>query len=162
TSQGAQMAKFVGYFTLLACLYAATVEAQEPQPVPEMKSLESALAGRWSITEKFEPDEWTPNGGTGYGEEGGRRGPGRCTVMEEIHDHTPFEEGYGVGSRWTPDGKKLMYMGIDRTLMEATVTPHGGSVEIGAAQPFAKTNTLTLRFGGTYDIAPNGRVLVNS
>ena len=101
------MAKFVGYFILVTSLYVATVAAQVPQPVPEMQSLESALAGRWSITEKFEPDEWTPNGGTGYGEEVWRRGPGGFTFMEEIHDHTPFEEGYGVGFSWRDTTKGL-------------------------------------------------------
>lgn len=70
------MSNFIGCFILLTSLCAATVGAQEPRPAPEMQSLAKALEGRWSITEKFEPDEWTPNGGTGYGEEVWRRGPG--------------------------------------------------------------------------------------
>jgi len=85
----------------------AVPSGSAPQPAPEMQGLESALAGRWSITEKFEPDEWTPNGGTGYGEEVWRRGPGGFTFMEEIHDHTAFEEGYGLGLSWWDKTKGL-------------------------------------------------------
>ena len=59
------------------------------QPSAEMQSLAKAFEGRWSITEKYEPDTWTPNGGTGYGEEVWRRGPGGFTFMEEVHDQGP-------------------------------------------------------------------------
>ena len=90
---------------------AASASAQLPsslsQPAPEMQSLAKAFEGRWAITEKYEPDEWTPNGGVGYGEEVWRRGPGGFTFMEEIHDHTPFEEGYGVGFSWWDSTKGL-------------------------------------------------------
>jgi hypothetical protein len=52
---------------------AASASAQLPsslsQPAPEMQSLAKAFEGKWTITEKYEPDEWTPNGGVGYGEE---------------------------------------------------------------------------------------------
>ncbi len=54
-----------------------------------MQSLAKAFEGKWRIEEKYEPDEWTPNGGTGYGEEVWRRGPGGFTFMEEVHDHGP-------------------------------------------------------------------------
>jgi hypothetical protein len=37
------MTKFIGCFILLTSMCAATVTSQEPQPVPEMQSLESAL-----------------------------------------------------------------------------------------------------------------------
>jgi Tol biopolymer transport system component len=63
---------------------------------------------------------------------------------------------------WRRDGKALMYMGVDRTLMEAPITFRGDAVEIGTIRPYAKTNSVTLRFGGAYDLAPDGRVLVNS
>jgi hypothetical protein len=34
--------------------------------------------------------------------------------------------------------------------------------QIGIVRPYLKTNAITLRFGGAYDLAPDGRVLVNS
>lgn len=72
-----------------------------------MQSLQKALEGRWSVSEKYEADEWTPNGGTGYGEEVWRRGPGGFTFMEEIHDHTPGGEEFGVGFSWWDKSKGL-------------------------------------------------------
>lgn len=68
----------------------------------------------------------------------------------------------GSQPRWGRDGKTLYYMGIDRTVMEASVTFHGNAVEVGKVQPYLRTNAVTLRFGGAYDLAPDGRVLVNS
>ena len=68
----------------------------------------------------------------------------------------------GSQPRWRHDGKALMYLGIDRTLMEAPVNFHGDLVEIGAVHPYVKTNAIGLRWGGVYDIARDGRVLVNS
>ena len=68
----------------------------------------------------------------------------------------------GNQPRWGRDGKALYYMGIDRTVMEASVTLRGDAVDIGTVRPYLKTNAITLRFGGAYDLAPDGRVLVNS
>jgi uncharacterized protein (TIGR02246 family) len=34
--------------------------ANSPKPVPEMQSLAKALEGKWRISEKYEPNEWTP------------------------------------------------------------------------------------------------------
>jgi serine/threonine protein kinase len=68
----------------------------------------------------------------------------------------------GNQPRWRSDGKALFYMGIDRTLMEAPITVQGDSLDIGAVQPYVKTKSITLRFGGAYDVARDGRVLVNS
>jgi serine/threonine protein kinase/Tol biopolymer transport system component len=68
----------------------------------------------------------------------------------------------GNQPRWRRDGKALYYIGIDRTVMEASLTLHGDAVDIGDVRPYLKTNAITLRFGGAYDVAPDGRVLVNS
>ena len=68
----------------------------------------------------------------------------------------------GNQPRWRHDGKALLYMGIDRTLMEASITLRSDGVDAGTVQPYVKTNAITLRFGGAYDLAPDGRVLVNS
>jgi len=68
----------------------------------------------------------------------------------------------GNQPRWRSDGKAVFYMGVDRTLMEAPITFHGDAVDIGSAQPYVKTKAITLRFGGAYELARDGRVLVNS
>ena len=94
------MSKFVGCFILLTSLYATTVRAQGPQAAPEMLSLAKAFEGRWTISEKYEPDEWTPNGGVGDGEEVWRRGPGGFTFMEEVHDKGPAGESFGLALSW--------------------------------------------------------------
>ena len=74
--------------------------ANLPQPAPGMQSLAQAFEGKWRIEEKYEPDEWTPNGGIGYGEEVWRRGPGGFTFMEEVHDHGPTGDSYGLALWW--------------------------------------------------------------
>ncbi len=68
----------------------------------------------------------------------------------------------GHQPRWSSDGKALFYMGIDRTLMKVPITLHGDTIDIGAAQSYLNTKAITLRFGGAYDLARDGRVLVNS
>jgi hypothetical protein len=41
--------------------------AKAGQPAPEMQKLFNAFLGTWSITERIEPSETMPNGGTGGG-----------------------------------------------------------------------------------------------
>ncbi len=82
----------------------------EPQPGPQLQSLADAFEGRWRITEQYEPDDWTPHGGTGYGEEVWRRGPGGYTLMEEVHDG-PTGDSYGLALIWW-DKTKNAFHGI--------------------------------------------------
>jgi hypothetical protein len=103
--------------------------ANSPQPAPEMQSLEKALGGRWSISEKFEPDEWTPNGGLGYGEEVWRSGPGGFTLMEEYHSQTPGGETFGLALTWWDSAK-----GFKGTWCVHT-NPKGCDINPGAPGP---------------------------
>jgi|SRR5579859_733871 len=82
-----------------------SVSPREPQPASQLQSLESAFEGRWSIREQFEPDEWTPKGGTGSGEEVWRRGPGGFTFMEEVHMTGPDGDSYGLAISWWDKSK---------------------------------------------------------
>jgi len=66
----------------------------------EMRSLIKAIAGKWSITEKFEPNEASPNGGVGDGEEVWRSGPGGFTLMEEERNRAPFGEVFLFALMW--------------------------------------------------------------
>jgi len=69
-------------------------------PVPELQSLEKALAGNWSTTYEFAPGGISPNGGTGTGEENWRTGPGGYVLMEEEHVRAPSEEMFLIALHW--------------------------------------------------------------
>ena len=71
-----------------------------PQPAHEIQKLAKALTGRWSIREKFEPDERMPDGGVGQGTEVWRPGPGGYTLIEEFHSQDPDREVFGLSLTW--------------------------------------------------------------
>jgi hypothetical protein len=74
--------------------------AKAGQPSPEMQKLFNAFLGTWSITERIEPSETMPNGGTGVGEEVYRTGPGGVSIIEEIHLKEQGREVSGLGVGW--------------------------------------------------------------
>ena len=75
-------------------------QSSTPQPPPEMQKLVNALSGTWSIHEKYEPDEWTPNGGAGQGTEVWHPGPGGFTLIEEYHSKGSAGETFGLSLTW--------------------------------------------------------------
>src|SRR6476646_6327760 len=85
-------------------------ETGAPRPSPEIQSLTKALAGNWSIAEKYEPDEWTPKGGVGRGQEVWRPGPGGLTLIEEYHSKNPVGESFGLAVTWWDVNKGLQLM----------------------------------------------------
>lgn len=87
---------------------------QTARPAPEMQALIRALSGRWTIREKFELDEWTPNGGNGEGEETWRAGPGGVTFMEEIHDNGAGRELFGEALLWWDQDRGLQALWCDQ------------------------------------------------
>lgn len=101
------LAALASLLFIIAAALAQQTPTNSPQPAPEMQSLAKAFEGTWRITETYEPDEWTPNGGTGYGEETWRRGPGGFTFMEEVHDHGPGGESFGLALAWWDKAKGL-------------------------------------------------------
>lgn len=108
------------------------------QPAAEMQSLAKALVGRWSITEKYEPDEWTPNGGAGKGEEVWRSGPGGFTLIEEYHSQTPGGEAFGLTLTWWDRAK-----GFQGTWCNHT-NPKGCDIDPGAPGPKWDGKQLTI------------------
>jgi len=66
-------------------------------------------------------------------------------------------------ARWSRDGKELFYVSPDLTLMAVSVTTTGSSLEVGAATPLFKApiDRTTLGNGRSYDVAADGRFLVN-
>jgi hypothetical protein len=82
--------------------------AQQPPPPapatkqtsPKMQKLFDTFLGTWSVTEKIEPSETLPKGGTGQGEEVYKAGPGGVSLIEEIHLREGFRESSGLGVGW--------------------------------------------------------------
>jgi serine/threonine protein kinase/Tol biopolymer transport system component len=68
----------------------------------------------------------------------------------------------GSQARWRRDGKALFYLAVEHTLMQAEVDTSGGSVRVGAIRPYVQTDAVTLRYGWSYDITRDGKVVVNS
>jgi hypothetical protein len=99
-----------------ATLLLVSVAATAPQPPAEIRSLEKAFAGRWTIEETFAPGangaDGTASGRAGHGEEVWRSGPGGFTFMEEAHDFTPNGEVFIVGYIWW-DGRQRKLAGIE-------------------------------------------------
>jgi Tol biopolymer transport system component len=64
---------------------------------------------------------------------------------------------------WRRDGKALYFVAPDRTIMEVPLKLTDSGPELGEVRPYVKTNALySFRWGSTYDVAPDGRVIVNS
>jgi hypothetical protein len=70
------------------------------QTSPEMQKLFDTFLGTWSVTEKIEPSEMMPKGGTGQGEEVYKAGPGGISLIEEIHLKEGANEISGLGVGW--------------------------------------------------------------
>src|SRR5262249_27526429 len=66
-------------------------------------------------------------------------------------------------ARWSRDGKELFYVSPDLTLTAVSVTTTGSSLEVGAATPLFKApiDRTTLGNGRSYDVAADGRFLIN-
>lgn len=96
-----------GLATALAILWACGARAAgPPQPSPQLRSLEAALTGAWSVSDSFAPiganadSINTPMGGTGHGIQVWRSSPGGFTFMEEERQETPAGQVFIVGYTW--------------------------------------------------------------
>ncbi len=56
-----------------------------PKPSPEMLKLRKWFVGTWTTTEKHEPNDLLPNGGTGIGKEVIRVGPGGLMLISDYN-----------------------------------------------------------------------------
>jgi Tol biopolymer transport system component len=73
----------------------------------------------------------------------------------------------GISARWRRDGKELYYIAPDGTLMAAPIMVTGTTFEAGPPTALFQTRIV---YGGTslpgirpeYDVAPDGRFLINS
>jgi len=78
----------------------------------------------------------------------------------------PVSTSGGIHARWSPDGKELFYVAPDGKLMAASITVKGATLEAGT--PVALFQTRIVGGGANfpgfrqqYDVAPDGRFLVN-
>jgi DNA-binding winged helix-turn-helix (wHTH) protein len=74
---------------------------------------------------------------------------------------TKISAGPAAQSRWSPDGTQLFYMAPDKKLMAVTFDPSSGR----AGPPRALFQTRIVRVAiasHQYDVAPDGRFLINS
>jgi hypothetical protein len=85
---------------IFAALAQSPPRAQNEKPRPEIQRVFDTFLGSWSVTEKIEPSETVPNGGTGEGEEVFKRGPGDSSFIWEIHLKEESRNLSGLGVGW--------------------------------------------------------------
>ena len=85
---------------IFAAMAQSPPQAQTEKPRPEIQRVFDAFLGTWSVTEKLDPSETMPNGGTGEGEEIYKRGPGNASFIEEIHLKEGSRNLSGLGVGW--------------------------------------------------------------
>jgi eukaryotic-like serine/threonine-protein kinase len=78
----------------------------------------------------------------------------------------PVSTTGGIHARWAPNGRELFYIAPDGYLMAVPVRLEGTRPEIGAPVPLFKPSSVgggsqVLGLGHQYDVAPDGRFLIN-
>ncbi len=74
----------------------------------------------------------------------------------------------GINPTWRPDGKEIYYLNPAGVMMAVPISDRGKTLEAGAPVDLFPTRTLSggvgsqQFFGRQYDLAPDGRFLVNS
>jgi hypothetical protein len=71
----------------------------------------------------------------------------------------------GIFGRWRPDGKELYYIAPDGKLVAASIEVNGTTPSAGLPVALFQTRILgggtTIDLGRQYDVAPDGRFLIN-
>jgi eukaryotic-like serine/threonine-protein kinase len=72
----------------------------------------------------------------------------------------------GITARWGAGGKEVEYIGPDGTLMAAPIAVNGATIEPGRPVALFRTRIVgggtDINFGANYDIARDGRILINT
>jgi dipeptidyl aminopeptidase/acylaminoacyl peptidase len=66
----------------------------------------------------------------------------------------------GGSPRWSSDGKELFFVSNDERLMSVAVNVEGDAREVGPPTALFPIRRKALTYGWTYDVAPDGRILV--
>jgi serine/threonine protein kinase len=69
----------------------------------------------------------------------------------EANRKIPISSGGGSTPRWSPDGKELYYIGVDGTLMSASIELGQNGLRVSITQPLFKTNRML------FDVSPDGK-----
>jgi Tol biopolymer transport system component len=68
----------------------------------------------------------------------------------------------GSGAAWRADGKELFYVSSDGRLMAVAIAISGSGLNVGAPRALFATQVVTaISTGRQYDVAPDGRFLLN-
>jgi Tol biopolymer transport system component len=71
----------------------------------------------------------------------------------------------GIWARWRPDGKELYYIALDGKMMAAPIAVDGTTLNVGAPVALFQTRIVgggtNIDLGRQYDVAPDGRFLIN-
>jgi hypothetical protein len=67
----------------------------------------------------------------------------------------------GSYARWSRDGRTIFYEKSGGTIMKAPFAAHGKDVEIGTPQAYVAAKIMPTRLGGSWDVAPDGRIIAN-
>ena len=130
----------------------------DQKPFPYLATAANELWGR------FSPDSrWVAyhsnESGTGRYEVYVRRFPGPGPAI-------PVSTAGGIHARWAADNREMYFVAPGGVLMAAPITPRGATLEVGA--PVALFQTAIASGGNVlpgirhqYDVAPDGRVLIN-
>jgi serine/threonine protein kinase len=77
----------------------------------------------------------------------------------------PISTGGGIWCQWRPDGKEVYYIASDGKLMGVPIAIKGSVVEAGSPVALFQTRILgggtNIDLGQQYDVAPDGRLLMN-
>ena len=110
---------------------------------------QSNESGRFEIYVRPFPGPSSPGGADG-------RGGGQWQVST----------AGGMSPRWGPGGKELDYIAPDGTLMAAPIAVNGANLEPGRPVALFRTRIVgggtDLNVGTNYDIARDGRILINT
>ena len=68
----------------------------------------------------------------------------------------------GISPRWRADGKELYYVAADNQLMASSVVVQGGTLTPGTPMPLFQTHIVDGPFRPQYDVARDGRFLINT
>lgn len=74
--------------------------------------------------------------------------------------------GRGIHPVWRPDGKELYYLNLEGAMMAAPIAITGATLDPGAPAVLFPTRNLgsgvDAQQGRQYDVAPDGRFLINT
>ncbi len=62
---------------------------------------------------------------------------------------------------WSRDGRTIFYEKSGGTIMKVPFAARGNDVEIGTPQTYVSAKIMPTRLGGSWDVAPDGRIIAN-